>query len=109
MCLLSSAPRLPTRPVPADIDFSTFPDSDGQPMADNEINLEQMIDLILQLKQPLEPRGHHVGGNLLMYYDPTDGRNHLAPDVFVALDAGSARGRAGRRGWRGSSLKWCSR
>jgi Uma2 family endonuclease len=59
-------------------------------MADNEPNLEQMVSLILQLKQPLEPQGHHVGGNLLMYYDPSDGHKHLAPDVFVALDAGPA-------------------
>ena len=49
-----------------------------------------MIRLILALKQPLEPDGHHVGGNLLVYYDPADGRQHLAPDVFVALDAGTA-------------------
>src|SRR5579872_3875100 len=76
--------------VPAEIDFSTFPSSDGQPMAETELNLEQMIDLILQLKQPLEPQGHHVGGNLLVYYDPSDGWKHLAPDVFVALEAGTA-------------------
>ena len=76
--------------IPDEIDFSTFPSSDGQPMADDEVNLEQMIRLILELKQPLEPQGHHVGGNLLVYYDPTDGRRHLAPDVFAALDAGPA-------------------
>jgi Uma2 family endonuclease len=81
---------VPVHYVPPEVDFSTFPDSDGQPMAEIEINLEQMIDLILQLKQPLEPQGHHVGGNLLMYYDPTDGRKHLSPDVFVALGAGLA-------------------
>jgi hypothetical protein len=59
-------------------------------MADNEINQQQMIDLIWQLRRALAPQGHHVGGNLLIYYDPTDGRKHLAPDVFVALDAGPA-------------------
>lgn len=75
---------------PPEIDFSTFPDSDGLPMAETEINLEQMVDLILQLRQPLEPLGHHVGGNLLVYYDPADGRRHISPDVFVGLDAGTA-------------------
>jgi hypothetical protein len=39
-------------------------------------------------RQPLAPRGHHVGGNLLIYWDPTDGWKHLAPDLLVALDAG---------------------
>ncbi|HWE61654.1 MAG TPA: Uma2 family endonuclease [Chloroflexota bacterium] len=79
-----------THDMPSEIDFSTFPDSDGLPMADNEINPEQMIDLILPGKQALEPRGHHVGGNLLMYYDSFDGRKHLSPDVFVALDVDPA-------------------
>lgn len=82
--------------TPEAIDFSTFPASDGQPMADTEPNLEQMIDLILQCKQPLEPLGHHVGGNLLVYYDRTDGLKHLSPDVFVALDTGPAR----RQSWK---------
>ena len=60
-----------THVSPPDIDFSTFPSSDGLPMADNEVNLEQMLDLILQGRQAFGPLGHHVGGNLLMYYDPT--------------------------------------
>jgi Uma2 family endonuclease len=79
-----------THHAPPEIDFSTFPDSDGQPMADNEINQQQMIDLILQAKQALQPRGHHVGGNLLIYYDPGDGWKHLSPDVFVALNVDPA-------------------
>lgn len=76
--------------APPEIDFSTFPESDGLPMADTEANLEQMVILIQDARQPLEPLGHHVGGNLLVYYDPADGRRHIAPDVFVALGAGTA-------------------
>jgi Uma2 family endonuclease len=73
-----------------EIDFSTFPASDGKPMADTEVNLEQMIGLILEFRQAVEPHGHHVGGNLLVYYNPENGRDHCSPDVFVALDAGPA-------------------
>jgi Uma2 family endonuclease len=64
-------------------------------MAESEINLEQMIDLILTLRSLLAPHGHHVGGNLLTYWNPANGNEHIAPDVFVALDAGPAR----RRTW----------
>ena len=32
--------------TPPEIDFSTFPESDGEPMAENTENLVQMIDLI---------------------------------------------------------------
>jgi Uma2 family endonuclease len=79
-----------THHAPPEIDFSTFPETDGLPMAETEVNLVQMIDLILQGKQALEPRGHHVGGNLLVYYDRNDGWKHLSPDVFVALDVDAA-------------------
>jgi Uma2 family endonuclease len=73
-----------------EIDFSTFPETDGKPMAETEVNLEQMIGLILEFRQAVAPRGHHVGGNLLVYYNPEDGHDHISPDVFVALDAGPA-------------------
>jgi Uma2 family endonuclease len=72
------------------IDFSTFPATDGKPVADTEVNLEQMIELILELRQAEAPYDHHVGGNLLIYYNPKNGWDHCSPDVFVALDAGSA-------------------
>lgn len=73
-----------------EIDFSTFPATDGKPVADNEVNLEQMIELILELRQAEAPYGHHVGGDLLIYYNPDNGWDHIAPDVFVALGAGPA-------------------
>jgi len=69
-----------------EIDFSTFPGEDGKPMADNERNQREMIDTMFALRQPLEPLGHHVGGNLIIYYNPANGLDHLSPDVFVALD-----------------------
>jgi Uma2 family endonuclease len=73
-----------------EIDFSTFPETDGKPMAETEVNLEQMVELILEFRQAVAPRGHHVGGNLLVYYNPENGWDHISPDVFVALDAGPA-------------------
>jgi len=69
-----------------EIDFSTFPGKDGKPMADNERNQREMIDTMFALRQLVEPLGHHVGGNLIIYYNPANGLDHLSPDVFVALD-----------------------
>ena len=69
-----------------EIDFSTFPGKDGKPMADTERNQREMINIMFALRQPLEPQGHHVGGNLIIYYNPENGLDHLSPDVFVALD-----------------------
>lgn len=43
------------------IDFSTFPDSDGEPMAENEDNGFQMTNLIFTLDHLLVPLGHKVG------------------------------------------------
>jgi Putative restriction endonuclease len=70
------------------IDFSTFPDSDGEPMAENDANRIQMSDLIFALQRLLSARDDvYVGGNLLVYYNPANGWDHLSPDVFVAFDA----------------------
>jgi len=73
------------------VDYSTFPDTDDEPMADTEDNQALMIDTIFALRHRLEPEGHHVGGNLLVYYNPASGLDHLSPDVFVALGSGPAR------------------
>ena len=73
------------------VDYSTFPDTDDEPMADTEDNQALMIDTIFALRHRLEPEGHHVGGNLLVYYNRASGLDHLSPDVFVALGSGPER------------------
>ncbi len=75
--------------VPPEIDFSTFPESDGEPMAETVENMQQMIDLIFALGNLLRARGRArvaVGGNQFLYYNPFNGRDHVSPDVYVALD-----------------------
>jgi Uma2 family endonuclease len=69
------------------IDFSTFPDSDGEPVAENARNLKQMTDLIFSLGVYLAPRRRFVvGGNQFIYYNPRNGRDHISPDVYAALN-----------------------
>jgi Uma2 family endonuclease len=71
------------------IDFSTFPDSDGEPMAETLANRIQMIDLIWALGLLLARQGRTraiVSGNQFIYYNPANGRDHVSPDVYVVLD-----------------------
>jgi Uma2 family endonuclease len=68
-------------------DPDLWPESDGKPMAENATNRIQMTNLIFALEQALAPRVRVcVGGNQMMYYDITDRRRHVSPDVYAALD-----------------------
>ena len=71
----------------ASIDFSTFPDSDVEPVAENWDNFVQMRDMLYSSGYHLKPRERYtVGGNQLIYYDRDNGWRHVSPDVYVALD-----------------------
>jgi Uma2 family endonuclease len=73
----------------AKIDFSTFPASDGQPMAETLANRIQMLDLIWALSLLLQRQGRpraSVSGNQFIYYNPANGRDHISPDVYVVFD-----------------------
>src|ERR1700740_3011616 len=63
---------------------TTYPTSDGRPMAETDWHRDLMILLIQMLKayyaeEPLV----YVSGNLLIFYVRGNKRRHLAPDVFV--------------------------
>ncbi len=76
--------------TPEDIDFSTFPDSDGQPMAETHANAVQMVDLQWTLQTLFARQGRAattaVGGNQFVYYNPSNGRDNISPDVYVIFD-----------------------
>ena len=74
-----------------------YPDTDGEPMAEDEEQLFSMIDTISSLQEWFADREDvHVGGDLLFYYRMNDNETRVAPDVFVTF--GSDKGR--RRHWR---------
>ena len=77
-----------THVTPPEIDWSTFPEGDGEPMAETSANAIQMVDLqfALQTLFDLQERRVVVGGNQLMYYNPDDGREHVSPDVYAVFD-----------------------
>ncbi len=73
-----------------------YPDSDGEPMAENT----EQFDWIVTLKEHLDALlpGAFVAGDLFWYPVEGDNRTRLAPDVLVAV--GRPKGR------RGSYMQW---
>ena len=61
-----------------------YPSSDGKPMAETEIHLRNMMEVIGALTLHfLAVTDVYVCGNMLMYYVPGNKRKHVSPDVFV--------------------------
>jgi Uma2 family endonuclease len=74
-----------------------FPDSDGRPMAENTRQYEAIVSLKGNI-EAFAPATAFVAGDHLIYVDPLDPAERLAPDVYVAF------GRP--RGHRGSYKLW---
>jgi Uma2 family endonuclease len=63
-----------------------YPDSDGEPMADNDQQYKTMVDTRFGLRHKFRDAQAYVGANLLIYFEEGDSSKSIAPDVFVALD-----------------------
>jgi Uma2 family endonuclease len=61
-----------------------YPESDGKPMAETDIHIDQIIDLrkALQAYYRDEPEVY-VSGNIFIYYLENDTREQVSPDLFV--------------------------
>ena len=63
-----------------------YPSGDGKPMAENDWQLNAMLDAISALKLYFAPRPDvYVSGDLFIYYEEGNRRARVAPDVFVVL------------------------
>lgn len=61
-----------------------YPESDGQPMAETELHLEEMVYVWQALKDRFEAEADvFVGANLFLYYRKGDPGGVVAPDGFV--------------------------
>lgn len=61
-----------------------YPESDGRPMGETELHIQEILDLIAALADHFrEAADVHVGGDLLLYYAEGDPRSVVCPDVFV--------------------------
>jgi Uma2 family endonuclease len=64
-----------------------YPEADGQPMAETDTHLEQMVDALMH---PLKERYRndadvYISGNLFVYYEEGNPKAVVAPDVFVVF------------------------
>jgi Uma2 family endonuclease len=68
-----------------------YPESDGEPMAESEIHLLAMLELIDTLRAWYANRPDvWVGGDQLLYYVEGDPRQCTSPDVMVTLGINKA-------------------
>ena len=78
-----------------------YPDSDGEPMAENDHQLTAMIDAISTLRAWYADREDvYPGGDMLIYYRINDNETRVAPDVFVVLGVESRHKRDSWIVWR---------
>lgn len=85
--------------IPVGQDAVTYPDSDGQPMADNTLQYEWLTLIKSGLDDLFRDDPNvFVAGDLLWYPIEGDPKTRVAPDVFVVF------GRP--KGYRGSYLQW---
>ncbi|MHB2019357.1 MAG: Uma2 family endonuclease [Candidatus Xenobia bacterium] len=69
-----------------------YPTSDGKPMGETDVHRDQIIAIIQALQHRYNDRADvYVTGNLLILYDPADGRRHLSPDVMVVFGVDKKR------------------
>ena len=65
-----------------------YPSSDGLPLAENDWQLEAILDAVGVLKIRYRDRPDvYVSGDLLIYYEEGNPRRSVAPDVFVVFGA----------------------
>ncbi len=88
--------RASVRPPLAWVELS-YPESDGQPMAETGIHVDQMMDLVKTLREFFRDRADvYVGANMFLYYREGDPRKVVAPDVFVCFGVSKEE----RRTWK---------
>jgi len=82
-----TGPPLKTRlRPPAQPSIIRYPDSDGEPMAESDLQYRCITDIRFGLEQFYRENSQvYVGADLLIYYVEGDPGKSVAPDVFVAL------------------------
>ncbi len=61
-----------------------YPTSDGRPMAETPLHMQEMINLIETLEDRFADDPEvYVWGNMMLYYVEGDRRKHISPDAFV--------------------------
>ena len=80
--------------IPLRRDEIHYPESDGKPMGETGLHVEETMYLIEALKDRLRKVPDvYVGGDMFLYYVEGQPRYVVCPDVFVAFGVGSEQRR----------------
>jgi Uma2 family endonuclease len=93
---ISMANRLPTRTE----DEILYPSSDGQPVAETDLHIEELLTFRSMMRLRYRERDDvYVAGNLLVYYEKGNPNARVAPDGFVVFGV-PARNRRVFKTWQ---------
>jgi Uma2 family endonuclease len=63
-----------------------YPDSDGQPMGETPLHIDNLAYLVQMLRSRFERDPQvYIAGNMFVYYVPNNRHRHVSPDVFVVF------------------------
>ena len=85
---LSAATQMPPGVDEMDDLSIEYPDSDGEPMAENDWQYTALTNTVSALRVRYQDRPDvYVAGDMLLYYRMNDNRTRVAPDVYVVFGA----------------------
>ena len=91
---------LPSRDEIDDLSIE-YPSSDGEPMAESQLQYTPLTDTVSALENYFIERSDvFIAGDLLVYYRINDNRTRVAPDVFVVFGASGNHPRDSWLVWR---------
>ncbi len=65
---------------------SDYPDSDGEPMAETDLHVDEILALIAMLKERYRnAQDVYVAGNNFIYYEEGDPTARFSPDVYIVF------------------------
>ncbi len=86
-----------TRPLhyaPTDTANIYYPESDGLPMAETDLHIDEIYRMRHILKAHFaEKPDVYVSGNIMMYYEESDIQSSVSPDILVSFGIGKKRRR----------------
>jgi len=95
-----AAAGLPSRDEIDDLSIE-YPSSDGEPMAESQLQYTPLTDTVSALENYFIERSDvFIAGDLLVYYWMNDNRTRVAPDVFVVFGASGNHPRDSWLVWR---------
>lgn len=84
--------------TPLQLDDVYYPESDGRPLAETEVHLDEIVYLREALQEHFrETPDVYVGCDMCFYYVPRQPRFFVAPDVFVVFGVPKLRNGKKRR------------